>query len=145
MFLGFVGMCVSGFTNLYLLTLEKRFQLTSTEVGFVAASNDIAGIVLTALVSFYGTYGNKPRWLGYGCAITGKLFKLNSLNCNQHFSCGDSASKANFVIIVKYACPCIFNFAILRLLGKKHLFSLWVYTIDTIFSNSLIIHAVKSQ
>lgn len=69
---GFVqGMCVSGFTNLYLLTLEKRFQLTSTEVGFVAASNDIAGIVLTALVSFYGTYGNKPRWLGYGCAITG--------------------------------------------------------------------------
>ena len=86
MFLAFVGMCVSGFTNLYLLTLEKRFQLTSTEVGFVAASNDIAGIVLTALVSFYGTYGNKPRWLGYGCAITGKLFKLNSLNNNQHFA-----------------------------------------------------------
>lgn len=68
----FVGMTVNGFTNLFLLTLEKRFQLTSAEVGFVAASNDIAGILLTALVSFYGTYGNKIKWLGYGSIITGK-------------------------------------------------------------------------
>lgn len=65
------GMTVNGFTNLFLLTLEKRFQLTSAEVGFVAASNDIAGILLTALVSFYGTYGNKIKWLGYGSIITG--------------------------------------------------------------------------
>lgn len=65
------GMTVNGFTNLYLLTLEKRFQLTSTDVGFVAASNDVAGILLTALVSFYGTYGNKIKWLGYGSVITG--------------------------------------------------------------------------
>ena len=112
-------MCVSGFTNLYLLTLEKRFQLTSTEVGFVAASNDIAGIVLTALVSFYGTYGNKPRWLGYGCAITGKLFKLNSLNSNQHFA--EIVLKKFFFLktIVKYVCPCIFNFEILLVLGNS--------------------------
>lgn len=65
-------MTVNGFTNLFLLTLEKRFQLTSTDVGFVAASNDVAGILLTALVSFYGTYGNKIKWLGYGSVITGK-------------------------------------------------------------------------
>lgn len=65
------GMVVNGFTNLFLLTLERRFQLTSTEVGFIAASNDIAGIVLTSLVSFYGTYGNKIKWLGYGSVVTG--------------------------------------------------------------------------
>ena len=64
-------MVVNGFTNLFLLTLERRFQLTSTEVGFIAASNDIAGIVLTSLVSFYGTYGNKIKWLGYGSVVTG--------------------------------------------------------------------------
>jgi len=69
-------MTVNGFTNLYLLTLEKRFQLTSTDVGFVAASNDVAGILLTALVSFYGTYGNKIKWLGYGSVVTGKGKKL---------------------------------------------------------------------
>ncbi|KAJ7394331.1 hypothetical protein OS493_000135 [Desmophyllum pertusum] len=65
------GMAVNGFTNLYLLTLEKRFQLTSKEVGFIAASNDIAGILLTALVSFYGAYGNKIKLLGYGTIVTG--------------------------------------------------------------------------
>lgn len=64
------GMAVNGFTNLFLLTLERRFQLSSTEAGFVAASNDIAGIVLTSLVSFYGTYGNKIRWLGCGSVVT---------------------------------------------------------------------------
>ena len=63
---------MNGFTNLFLLTLEKRFQLTSAEVGFIAASNDIAGILLTALVSYYGTYGNKIKWLGYGSVVTGK-------------------------------------------------------------------------
>ncbi|KAK2570992.1 Solute carrier organic anion transporter family member 4A1, partial [Acropora cervicornis] len=64
------GMSVNGFTNIFLLTLERRFHLTSTEVGFIAASNDIAGIVLTSLVSFYGTYGNKIKWLGYGSVVT---------------------------------------------------------------------------
>lgn len=66
-----LGMVVNGFTNLYLLTLEQRFRLSSIEVGFIAASNDVAGILLTGLVSFYGAYGNKIKWLGFGCFITG--------------------------------------------------------------------------
>lgn len=74
---------MNGFTNLFLLTLEKRFQLTSAEVGFVAASNDIAGILLTALVSFYGTYGNKIKWLGYGSIITGKADNFSSMHCTD--------------------------------------------------------------
>ena len=76
-------MTVNGFTNLYLLTLEKRFQLTSTQVGFVAASNDIAGILITALVSFYGTYRNKIKFLGYGSLLTGLtcfLYDVKSKN-----------------------------------------------------------------
>lgn len=72
---------MNGFTNLYLLTLEKRFQLTSTDVGFIAASNDIAGILLTALVSFYGAYGNKIRWLGYGSVLTGKEKVFSTTKC----------------------------------------------------------------
>lgn len=77
---------MNGFTNLFLLTLEKRFQLTSTDVGFIAASNDVAGILLTALVSFYGTYGNKIRWLGYGSVITGKETMLFSVTkCDMFF------------------------------------------------------------
>ena len=74
----FSGMTVNGFTNLFLLTLERRFHLSSTEVGFIAASNDIAAILLTSLVSFYGAYGNKIKWLGYGSFVTGKRISHHS-------------------------------------------------------------------
>ena len=77
-------MTVNGFTNLFLLTLERRFHLSSTEVGFIAASNDIAAILLTSLVSFYGAYGNKIKWLGYGSFVTGKRI--------SHYSFGKAAN-----------------------------------------------------
>ena len=82
-------MTVNGFTNLFLLTLERRFHLSSTEVGFIAASNDIAAILLTSLVSFYGAYGNKIKWLGYGSFVTGKR--------TSHHSLGEAT---NIVIVI---------------------------------------------
>ena len=66
-------MAVGGFTNALLSTIEKRFQFTSKEAGFIAASNDIVAILLTSLVSFYGGYGSKPRWLGGGALLTGNV------------------------------------------------------------------------
>ncbi|XP_029185386.2 solute carrier organic anion transporter family member 4A1-like [Acropora millepora] len=92
------GMSVNGFTNIFLLTLERRFHLTSTEVGFIAASNDIAGIVLTSLVSFYGTYGNKIKWLGYGSVVTGLgclLFVLPQVLVGRYEPILDSNGFAN--------------------------------------------------
>ena len=70
-------MTVGGLTNAVLSTIEKRFQFTSKEAGFIAASNDISAIILTTFVSFYGGYGSKPRWLGYGALLTGNV--INSL------------------------------------------------------------------
>ena len=70
------GMVVSGLTSVVLPTIEKRFQFSSKEAGFIAASNDISAILLTSFVSFYGGYGNKPKWLGCGALLTG--------TCNKH-------------------------------------------------------------
>ena len=64
-------MAVNGLTKLVLPTLEKRFQLSSQDVGLIAASNDISALVLVCFVSFYGGHGNKICWLGYGALITG--------------------------------------------------------------------------
>ena len=64
-------MAVGGLSNVVLSTIEKRFQFSSKEAGFIAASNDISAILLTSFVSFYGGYGNKPKWLGYGALFTG--------------------------------------------------------------------------
>jgi len=76
------GMAVGGLSNVVLSTIEKRFQFSSKEAGFIAASNDISAILLTSFVSFYGGYGNKPKWLGYGALFTGigcLLFSLPHL------------------------------------------------------------------
>jgi len=64
------GMTVSGFTGINLPALEKRFQLTSKDLGLIAASNDISAILLVCFVSFYGQFGNKIKWLGYGAVVT---------------------------------------------------------------------------
>ena len=60
-------------TNINLPALEKRFQLSSKDLGLIPASNDISAIVLISFVSFYGEFGNKIKWLGYGMLITGQL------------------------------------------------------------------------
>jgi len=63
-------MVVSGMTSINLPALEKRFQLSSKDLGLIAASNDISAILLVSFVSFYGEFGNKIKWLGYGMLIT---------------------------------------------------------------------------
>ena len=64
-------MTVGGFSNISLPALEKRFQFNSKELGLIAASNDISSVLLICFVSFYGQFGNKVKWLGYGTIITG--------------------------------------------------------------------------
>lgn len=66
------GMTVSGITGISLPALEKRFQLTSKDLGVISASNDISAILLICFVSFYGQFGNKIKWIGYGAIITGE-------------------------------------------------------------------------
>jgi organic anion transporter 4A len=66
-------MTVGGITSVILPTLEKRFQFESTHLGFIAGSNDISGILLVCFVSFYGGFGNKIKWLGYGALLTGEV------------------------------------------------------------------------
>ncbi|KAJ7394323.1 hypothetical protein OS493_000127 [Desmophyllum pertusum] len=64
------SMTVNGITSINLPALEKRFQLSSKDLGLIAASNDISAILLVCFVSFYGEFGNKIKWLGYGTLIT---------------------------------------------------------------------------
>ena len=67
-----LGMTVNGITGISLPALEKRFQLTSKDLGVISASNDISAILLICFVSFYGQFGNKIKWIGYGAIITGE-------------------------------------------------------------------------
>ena len=64
-------MSVLGILAVVMPQIEKRFNFSSFDIGMLAASNDVAAIVFGLLISHYGHYGNKVRWIGVGGIITG--------------------------------------------------------------------------
>ena len=54
-----------------LSSLERRYQLTSLQVGLVASVFDMAVLVSVIFVSYFAGKGHKPRWLGVGLLIQG--------------------------------------------------------------------------
>lgn len=63
-------MIVNGFTNVGLATLERQFKLTSKQSGMIVAAKEISSVLLIAFLSFYGSFGHKPKYLGYGAFLT---------------------------------------------------------------------------
>ena len=59
---------------LILPSVEKRFSLTSTEIGVLAAANDIAAAFFVIFIGFSGDYGNKIKWVAGGAAVAGFVF-----------------------------------------------------------------------
>ncbi|MPC15712.1 Solute carrier organic anion transporter family member 4C1 [Portunus trituberculatus] len=51
-------------------TIEKRFKLKSKETGIILAGNDISQVLLAIFLSYYGTFGHRPRWLAVGALFT---------------------------------------------------------------------------
>ena len=60
MILGFV---VNGIVKANITTWERRFDLTSTQVGLIPSAYDIAAGVLAIPVSYLAIAGHKPRIL----------------------------------------------------------------------------------
>ena len=65
------GLLVNGFVSVVISTIEKRFELASTQTGIIASSYDIASVICLIPVSYFGGMGHKPRWLGAGMFIMG--------------------------------------------------------------------------
>nr|XP_037276481.1 solute carrier organic anion transporter family member 4A1-like [Rhipicephalus microplus] len=65
------GLIVNGFVNVVITTIERRFQLRSSESGLVASGYDIASFVLLAPISYFGGTRSKPLFVGVGCLVLG--------------------------------------------------------------------------
>lgn len=63
------GMVVNGFVNVVISTVERRYDMSSTESGIIASSYDIASVLCLIPVSYFGGLGCKPRYLGIGVFI----------------------------------------------------------------------------
>ncbi|XP_064086863.1 solute carrier organic anion transporter family member 74D-like isoform X2 [Macrobrachium nipponense] len=58
------------YTVAVISTLEKRFKLTSLQIGIVLAGNDISAIMFAPFLGYYLNSRHRPRWLGLGILMT---------------------------------------------------------------------------
>ncbi|XP_077966101.1 solute carrier organic anion transporter family member 4A1-like isoform X1 [Styela clava] len=61
----------AGLFNAVISTIEKRFQLQSTESGLIASSFDVFTCIALLVTAFSGDKAFKPMWLGWGTFVIG--------------------------------------------------------------------------
>ncbi|XP_037357557.1 solute carrier organic anion transporter family member 4A1 [Talpa occidentalis] len=79
------GMTVNGLVSTVVTSLERRFDLPSTQSGLIASAYDAAACLCLPVVSHLGGRGHKPRWLGAGVLLMGAGALLFAL---PHFAAG---------------------------------------------------------
>ncbi|XP_072141280.1 solute carrier organic anion transporter family member 4A1-like [Dermacentor andersoni] len=96
---GFVqGMVISGFVNVSLPTLERRFHLRSVESGLIVSMYNVGSLLFMAPVTFFGSERHKPRIMAVGVAMMGVGSFIFSL---PHFI----APQYKFSHSLKDLCP----------------------------------------
>ncbi|KAK3093809.1 hypothetical protein FSP39_020494, partial [Pinctada imbricata] len=63
------GAAVNGIVNIILTTLERQFSLPSSQSGLIVSSTDIGAVIFVLFVSFIGSKGVRPKWIGGGTFI----------------------------------------------------------------------------
>ena len=64
-----VGFVVSGIVNVNTTTLERRFDLSSSQVAWISSSYDLCGAILSFVVGYLAIFANKPRMMTISASI----------------------------------------------------------------------------
>ena len=80
-------MCINGLSNVVITSIERRFGLSSSQTGLIASSYDIASLIVTVPITYFGGRpgASKPKWIGGGLLLMGLGSFLWSL---PHFLTG---------------------------------------------------------
>ncbi|KFD65748.1 hypothetical protein M514_07633 [Trichuris suis] len=73
------GALSTGYTMSVITTIEKRFQMASTTSGIIVSSYEVGSLLSVVFVSYFGSSGHVPRWIGCGglvLALGSFLFSL---------------------------------------------------------------------
>ena len=54
-----------------LTTIERQFQLSSSESGTTTIINDVVSLSLVLFASYFGHRAHRPRWIAAGTILTG--------------------------------------------------------------------------
>ena len=68
-----IGALVNGFVNISITSIEKRYNIQSSESGLILSFYEIASLICILPVTYIGgkVGESKPRWLGWGAIIMG--------------------------------------------------------------------------
>ncbi|CDW54661.1 OATP and Gal-bind lectin and Kazal 2 domain conta ining protein [Trichuris trichiura] len=61
-------------------SMERQFQIPSHLSGTLVASSDIGYIPTVIILAHFGSRGNRPRWIGFGCLLISLACLLISLS-----------------------------------------------------------------
>ena len=64
-----IGFVVSGIVNVNTTTLERRFDLSSSQVAWISSSYDFCGAMLSFVVGYLATFAHKPRIMTISAVI----------------------------------------------------------------------------
>lgn len=79
------GVVTDGFVNTSVTSIERRFELSSTQSGIIVSLYFFSGVFVNLFVAYFGGRGHKARWVAGGMvlyAIGSALFSL------PHFASG---------------------------------------------------------
>ena len=68
---------LKSYTNNGLTILERQFRLSGSESGLFAILNDLAQVSLVVFVSYFGYKYHRPRVIGVGFMIQGKIWRFH--------------------------------------------------------------------
>ncbi|VDP50470.1 unnamed protein product [Soboliphyme baturini] len=60
------GTLATGYSMSVLTTIEKRFNIASKTAGFIISSYEFGTLLSVVFVSYFGSRGHIPRWIGFG-------------------------------------------------------------------------------
>lgn len=79
----FLNKLIKGsYFNATITTLEKRYKISSRNMGLISVGNDISSLFLSVFIAYYGGKSHRPRWIGIGL-ISIVIFCI--MNATPHF------------------------------------------------------------
>jgi sodium-independent organic anion transporter len=94
------GFVINGINNVNTTSIERRFSLTSTQVGWISSIYDISAGFLVLPITYYGTHGHQPRMLSFMAivmAVGSFIMSLPHFITDDYNLGGDVAEKCDLL------------------------------------------------